>query len=475
VFPPYVVSPLDGLRAALGSSASVDYALGVRAQSRIQPADIANLSLPEGGERGIEVRFLDRDGALLGSQHRYASAFNFLSIDGIALDDVHAFELRCTLTAPTAGEYTLGASGVGRFLLTLDGEEAFDAVLELDPDADPVEGLTAPPQHGHRVRLAAGQQAEVVLRWVPAAPRESFGRMLAFQLNADLPYDGDDRGIETAVALAALSDAVVVVVGTTEEVESEGFDRTTLGLPGRQDELVRRVAAVNERTVVVVNSGAPVLMPWRDDVAAVLVAWFPGQEFGNALADVVLGAVEPGGRLPTTWPAERDDTLPSPTPVDGELAYDEGLHIGYRRYLRVSTRPAYWPAYWFGHGLGYTRWEYRAATVDSDVPGGGARVTVDVRNVGERPGRDVVQVYLVRPDSAVERPGRWLAGFAGVEAGPGESATVVVDLPLRRFAHWDTSTHAWAVEPGTYHVLVGASVDAIHCTATAELPGGAAS
>jgi beta-glucosidase len=231
----------------------------------------------------------------------------------------------------------------------------------------------------------------------------------------------------------------VVVVGTTEEVESEGFDRDSLALPGRQDELVRRVAAANPRTVVVVNAGAPVLLPWAGEVPAVLLCWFGGQELGHALADVLLGAVEPGGRLPCTWP-ESEDGLPSTRPADGVLTYDEGLAIGYR-----AERPALFP---FGHGLGYTDWEYLAL----DVAGATARVRV--RNAGERPGREVVQLYLSRPDGAVARPPLWLAGFGAAEAGPGEEAEVEIALPERAFAHWDGG---WAVEPGTFVLRAGRS------------------
>ena len=138
----------------------------------------------------------------------------------------------------------------------------------------------------------------------------------------------------------AIPDVVVVVVGTNAEVESEGFDRTSLGLPGRQDELVSAVAAVQPRTVVVVNAGAPVLLPWANEVAAVLVSWFPGQEAGRALGDVLSGAVEPGGRLPVTWPSA-EETLPSVTPMNGELSYDEGLLVGYRWYLSTGRDPLF--------------------------------------------------------------------------------------------------------------------------------------
>jgi beta-glucosidase len=244
------------------------------------------------------------------------------------------------------------------------------------------------------------------------------------------------------------------VVGTTEEVESEGFDRDSLALPGRQDELVERVAAVNPRTVVVVNSGAPVLLPWIGRVPAVLVAWFPGQEFGNALADVLLGDREPGGRLPVVWPAAEHGHLPSTRPVRGRLVYEESVHVGNSAYDRAGTQPAF-P---FGHGLGYTTWEYLDVTVPPHVdPDGDAVARVRVRNTGTRPGREVVQVYASRPDSAVERPTRWLAGFATVTAGPGQEVTADVTVPARSLAHWDGDSHAWSVEHGSFHLAVGRS------------------
>jgi beta-glucosidase len=265
----------------------------------------------------------------------------------------------------------------------------------------------------------------------------------------DCTVEDDDASLAHAVADAAAADLAVVVVGTSEEVESEGFDRTSLALPGRQDELVHRVAAARPETVVVVNAGAPVLMPWRDEVAATLLAWFPGQEFGGALADVLCGRTEPGGRLPTTWPAEEGAVLPSTTPVDGRLDYTEGIHIGYRRFLRDGVEPAYW----FGHGLGYTTWSYDALDVTPET----SAVAVTVTNTGQRTGRELVQVYLARPESSIERPVRWLAGYAWVQADPGESVTVEVALPPRAFEHWDADAHTWIREPGAFTVAVGPS------------------
>src|SRR5262249_36610747 len=162
---------------------------------------------------------------------------------------------------------------------------------------------------------------------------------------------------------ARAADVAVVVVGTTPEIESEGFDRDYLALPGRQDELVRRVAAANPNTVVVVNSGAPVLLSCCADVRAVLVTSFPRQELGNALADVLLGKAEPGGRLPTTWPRSASG-LPSTRPVGGVLRYAEGGYVGYRWYDEHHVEPRF-P---FGHGLGYSEWEYLSVRILGELP-----------------------------------------------------------------------------------------------------------
>jgi beta-glucosidase len=270
--------------------------------------------------------------------------------------------------------------------------------------------------------------------------------------------------IAAAAQAAAQADVALVVVGTNSAVESEGYDRTSLALPGRQDDLVRAVAAANPRTVVLVNAGSPVLLPWRDQVAAVLVGYFGGQEFGNAVADVLLGAAEPGGRLPTTWPAgEADVPVMSTTPADGMLDYAEGIHIGYRAWLRQDTAPAYW----FGSGRGYTD----IALTDVDAPasvtaGETFPVTVEVENRGERDGKQVVQIYAERLGSAVDRPVRWLVGFAPARVPAGEKAQLQVSVPTRLLAYWQDG---WRYEPGAYQLRVGTSAVDLPLTAKVEL------
>lgn len=449
VYPPYTVSPLDGIRAALGD-VHVTFGEGVRAHHRTSPARDAFTSRTD-GTPGVEITYLAADGTVLLTEARSGGTYNWLMGFPPAAAGTATIEVRTRVTATTSGTWEIGGSGLGRFQLVLDGTQVLDDELVLPPGADLVEGMMTPPQGVHGLELAAGESVDVVLRHDVAPPTSdgpALGTML--QLNVEPAHATDDDAIAAAVEQAAAADVAVVVVGTNEEVESEGYDRESLALPGRQDELVARVAAANPRTVVVVNAGAPVLMPWADDVSAVLLAWFPGQEFGDALADVLLGATEPGGRLPTTWPLD-EENLPSGTPVDGVVRYDEGLLVGYRNPDRTAR-------YAFGHGLGYTTWAFESLgvplTPTSDGPG---EIEVTVRNTGSRAGREVVQVYVSRPGSEVERPVRWLVGFAAAVAEPGQSVTVQVPLPSRALAHWDVDTHAWVVEPGTFTLEVGPS------------------
>ena len=460
VFPPYRVSPIDGLAAALGPGVIVDHSPGVRSHTRIPLAPPALLYLPGSNEPGILVEFATEDGTVLDTEHRLGGSCTWRNLPAAAGSGrLAVVRVTTSVRAVTSGAHVIGCSGHGRFRLTLAGDLAFDTFLSMPAGTDPTEAYIRPPQRSASFGLAAGQSVRVVLEHYvgsPGGPTSFVLGGVSFQLNIEEPYRPDDEEITRAVRLAQAADVAVVVVGTTEETESEGFDRVTLNLPGRQDELVRRVAAANPRTVVVVNTGAPVFLPWADTVLAVLLTLFPGQEYGNALADVLLGRSEPGGRLPATWP-ESPDGLPATTPDDGVLAYTEGLHLGYRHFDQAGRQPRY-P---FGHGLGYTRWKYLAAEVMlpslEDGTDAEAVVRVQLRNTGARPGCVTVQVYASSPDSAVERPVRWLAGFAKAEAPPGTEVLADIVVPLRRLAHWDTAARTWAIEPGDFQLHIGRS------------------
>jgi beta-glucosidase len=445
-----VVSPVDGLLAA---AAGVAYAPGVRVSDRPTPVGVANARDPRTGEPGVLVRLLDGADREIHAEHRLTGrVLEHADVPGAATVEIHA-----VLRPDAGGAWRFAVGGWGRVAIEVDGKVILAAESVVD-SADPAAVHLSAPYREAVAQLVAGRDVRVVARRVlePGA-----GRVCV--LAADPPRRKEDAELAAAVELARASDVAVVVVGTTEEVESEGFDRTTLALPGRQDELVWAVRAANPHTVVVVNSGGPVLMPWRADVPAILLGWFAGQEAGHGLADVLFGRVEPGGRLPTTWPADERGLAPV-APVGGVLRYDEGLAVGYRGWLASGRRPAYW----FGHGLGYTSWSYVELVLPPRVPAGSsATVRVRLANDGSRAGGEVVQVYLSRVDSAVERPERWLAGYARVSAGPGESVTARVSLPARAFQHWTPG--GWVTEPGRYTVLAGRSVSDVRLVGVIEI------
>jgi beta-glucosidase len=452
VFAPYTVSPLDGLLAALPESVEVRHCVGVLASTRIPVAGPPWLQQPDGAGPGVQTRLLAVDGTVLASERRPGCVFHWpRQVDGssVARAEVHAL-----ICATEPGTYTVGVSGTGHYRLSIDGEEVFDDVLESRPGADVIEAMMIPPQALHRIHLDRGEQVRIVAV-NEVGPKQGIAESLGirFSLNLEPPHGTNDEEIERAVSLAAWADTAVVVIGTTEEVESEGFDRTSLSLPGRQDELVRRVAAANPDTIVVVNAGAPVLLPWADNVPAVLLAWFPGQEFGNALADVLLGDAEPGGRLPTTWPSTEEGLVTS-QPDDGVLRYDEGLLVGYRGYDRAGATPLY-P---FGHGLGYSSWTYLSVRAPREANAGAdVAIEVSVRNTGSRTGREVIQLYASRAESGLERPVRWLIGFAVVQANAHETVTATITVRARAFEHWSPDAGAWTVESGVFHLAAGAS------------------
>jgi len=459
VFPEHVISPLQGLSETLPETVRLSYAFGADPRTgKLAPAKAPQWS-------GLHATFRATDGATLYETALESGRGRWMDMPpGVDPSAIATVEVAGTLTADVSGEHLLGVRGIGRFVLTADGTALFDG--EVRPDSDDFAMIfLAPPEHRVRITLAAGQRAEVALtQRVELNPQFA---IVALSLGYGAPTATPDELLAEAEDAARACDVAIVVVGTTEEVESEGFDRTSLALPGRQDELVFRVAAANRRTIVVVNAGSPVELPWADQVAAVLLVWFPGQEAGRAIADVLLGVAEPGGRLPTTWPVVASDCpVLAVTPKGGVLPYDEGVFIGYRAWERGIVSPRY-P---FGHGLGYTTWEY------SDLIADPASVSVTVRNTGTRTGREVVQVYAGPTSSgaassgadraAADRPRRWLAGFADATLAPGESATVSVPLPERTWQIW---AEGWTTCPGDYTIEAAHSLRDVRLATTVTI------
>ena len=416
VMPKYTVSPLEGLRKALPDDVDVTYARGAKVAEGIQAFPRTSLHNPVSGLPGMRVTFLASDGTEISGEDRLASHLIWFGV-GIP-DGTSAIRMQADWNAETAGVHHLGVGTVGQIRLALDGDEVFNGQLEDDTDVLGA-ALFDPPKTVHALETSAGQKVRIEAEY--QLPKQQVIPFTAILLGEETVVTDPQAEIDAAVDAARNADVAVVVVGTNAAIESEGFDRKDLDLPGRQNQLVEAVAAANPRTVVVVNSGSPVLMPWLNKVDAVLLGWFGGQEFGTAVADILLGAEEPGGRLPTTWPASLADVpVLNTTPVDGKVVYSEGIHIGYRAWLKQQATGGAAPALPFGFGLGYTTFDIGTPHAPASVPANQDIVVhVPVRNTGTRTGREVVQVYVDRADSAVERTVRWLAGYAGTHLAPG--------------------------------------------------------
>ncbi|RCW39113.1 beta-glucosidase [Halopolyspora algeriensis] len=464
VNPPRIVTPLEGIRGVL-DRAEVVHRRGVRHRRLLDPIPRERVTDPDEGGTGVRVDYLDENAQVLSSEVRGTNRLLWPGRQELP-QRATGIRLRGRVELDGPGEHTFAVHGAGRFRVTVAGREVFDGRVpdEERPDRATGDSTANMPEQRISVVLMDSELDDhgTVLLDVEHTPAAG-----AIFPGVGLGYFRQDRDeqseLTAAVQAAREADVAVVVVGTHEEIETEGRDRSSLELPGGQDDLVRAVAAVNPRTVVVLNAGAPVLMPWMSEVPAVLWTWFGTQEYGSALADVLFGAEEPGGRLPMTLPAALTDVpvpLPGVQPVEGTLTYSEGTLVGYRAYSARGVAPLF-P---FGHGLGYTTWEYGGAAAESAEDG--VRLRVAVRNAGTRAGREIVQVYERGPEGEPPR----LVGFTVVEAEPGEGDTVSIDIEQRAFAHYDVDLPGWSVLSGEHELLIGRSLSDIRRTVIAQYP-----
>ncbi|HET6518307.1 MAG TPA: glycoside hydrolase family 3 C-terminal domain-containing protein, partial [Geminicoccaceae bacterium] len=379
--------------------------------------------------------------------------------------DANRFSARlsATFTPEEGGEHRFGLVSAGRSRLFVDGLRIVDAWDDWRPGQNYF-GEGNDEAIG-TIRLQAGRTYDVVVEYA-CVPHRALG-IKAVRVGVARPLG--DEAIERAVELARASDVALLFVGLTGEWDTEGQDRPHMDLPGRQNELIERVAAVNPRTVVVLQTGAPVTMPWLDRVGAVLEAWYPGQECGNAIADVVFGRADPGGRLPQTFPVRLEDNpaFPNYPGANGKVRYEEGVFVGYRHHEKRGIRPLF-P---FGHGLSYTTVAYRNLRLDAERigPGDALPLALDVTNTGNRSGQEVVQVYVRDEQTGVPRPEKKLKAFAKVALQPGETRTVSFELGMRALAWFDAARSAWVAKPGTFEVLVGASSRDVRARASFRL------
>jgi beta-glucosidase len=312
--------------------------------------------------------------------------------------------------------------------------------------------------------MVAGRAYDLKVEYVKLAEIDWNGIRASF---AFAPEPEKDDRLARAVELARQSDVAIIFAGMPTGFESEGGDRPHMDLPGRQNDLIQAVAAANPHTVVVLNCGSPVTMPWLDQVAALVLAYYPGQEGGNALANILLGEVNPSGKLSVTYPKRYED---NPTTINypgtKEVHYGEGIFVGYRYYDQKGVEPLF-P---FGFGLSYTTFEYSALRLPDKVKAGEpVKVSVTVKNSGDRAGREVVQLYVADKAASLARPPKELKGFKKVFLKPGESTTVDFVLDQRALSFYDPYRKGWVAEPGEFEVLVGSSSRDIRAQGTFTL------
>ncbi len=447
VTPSSIAQPLDSLRARLGA-AGIEVTHGVGCN--------INKRLPELEQRlcgPIKVDYFDDPSALddrAGVAVRTGSGtVRMMWVkDPVGQSDSNprfGARLSTTFTPDITGTWIVGVESVAPTRLLIDG------VVVIDNESTPKGGSffgTGKAEVTGSVDVEAGHDylLEVEVRHHPTGQG-----MGGVNVGGQAPLG--ENLLAEAVDVAAKADCSVVIVGTNDDWECEGWDRTTMDLPGDQNELILQVAAAGKRTVVVINAGSPVNMPWLGHVDAVLMAWFPGQQMGEAIADVLLGDVEPQGRLPVTFPARLEDTpaFEHYPGRHGVANYAEGRLIGYRWYATVGRRPLFA----FGFGLGYADVQITAAR---RAAGGG--VDVDLTNVSNRDGVQVVQVYTAHAGSVERRgdePALQLVGFTKADVPAHGVRTVTVELDPRAMHTWNVADHAWIAAHGPFELCVGTS------------------
>jgi beta-glucosidase len=429
VRPPHQISIADGLAEALGED-RVQAWDGVAIRSNPAAAAPESIIDPQTGRPGMRITSLDGSGAERASTSSEVAEL-VLGLSGGPHEGASVVELSAELVAPAGTPLVIGVRGVGEWTLSY-GDETYSFATSLLPGDSAEVGFMVPPSWTRVVETAPGR---ILVARLVISERITLAGLVVQPVATP-----DDQLITEAAVAAQDANPAVVVVGLTAEQETEAIDKRTLALPGRQDDLVRAVADAARHTVLVINSATPVLMPWLDQVDAVLWVGLPGQEGGRAIADVLLGTTEPTGRLVTTIPAaDGDGPAWSVTPQDGALDYAEGTRVGYRGWYGADVEPAFW----FGAGLGWGAWDYRSAEqVRSDD---GVALRVVIANTADRASREVVQVYWRPEGSAPIR----LVGYAVAdEVVPGEERTVTVTCDPRAFRLWDEAASDWITPTG---------------------------
>lgn len=442
------ISPLDALTSKAKKECAIRFESGTFFEDDFTTIPSEYLVPPEGYDkkRGLLGSYytnpnIEGDPVMQQIDDKIDFEWNREGPEGLEEFDFFSITWEGKLLAPENGLYTIGIASDDGSRLYINGEQVIDTWIRRGGSGFKYEYTTVELEKGKPVDI----RIEYCEMWWNAAIR------LIWQKLEQYPLD-------RAVAAAKSSDMAILFLGSTLNDDSEGRDRTNLALPAEQEEMILAVAEVNPKTVVVLNCGAGILMDkWLDKVSSLVLAWFPGQEGGDAIADILLGSVNPSGKLVTTFFKNWEDcpAYGNYPGKDDVLHYAEGVFMGYRHFDAKGIDP-YFP---FGHGLSYTDFEYKNLLISKKKVKAGETVTVSLtlRNIGDRDGAEVVQLYLGDENASVPRPVKELKGFQKVFLKAGEEKTISLTVQPKDMKFFDINTHDWKAEPGKFNVYVGSS------------------
>jgi beta-glucosidase len=458
--PHYQIHPLEAVQERLGHETEILYSKGCHTHKYLPKI---NEELMEEKD-GFLVEYFDGnqfDKNLILEEHLTGS--KFWVFEGFAKDVISKEErpdisvrFSCTYKPDISGLHEFEIFGIGKCRLLIDGNELIDNWTSMDPGEAFFTFGSASKKGVTNLQKGEAYKIEVQYKFEGSFP--------AVYIGCQAPDEVDI--FQEALETASHADDVILIVGTNSDWETEGNDRADFNLPANQNQLIEAILEANQNTVVVINTGSPIHMPWEKKAKTIIQTWFAGQEFGNALVDILSGEVNPSGKLPTTFPVKIEDT-PAYKNYPGknlQMNYDEKLLVGHRWYESNSIKPLFC----FGHGLSFTSFNYQnlEVTTGSDFV---VTCKFEIQNTGDISGLEIAQCYVGFASPLPGEPYKTLQGFVKEEIGANELKKVEIKLGPRNFSFWSVETNTWQIREGSYQILIGSSSENILLQANINL------
>jgi beta-glucosidase len=458
--PHYQIHPLEAVQERLGHETEILYSKGCHTHKYLPKI---NEELMEEKD-GFLVEYFDGnqfDKNLILEERLTGS--KFWVFEGFAKDVISnekrpniSVKFSCTYKPDISGLHEFEIFGIGKCRLLIDGNELIDNWTSMDP-GEAFFTFGSASKKGV-INLQKGEAYKIEVQY------NFEGNFPAVYIGCQTPDEVDI--FQEAIETASHADEVILIVGTNSDWETEGNDRADFNLPANQNKLIEAILEVNQNTVVVINTGSPIHMPWEKKAKAIIQTWFAGQEFGNALVDILSGKVNPSGKLPTSFPVKIEDTpaYKNYPGKDLQMNYEEKLLVGHRWYEANSIKPLFC----FGHGLSFTSFNYKnlEVTTGSDFI---VTCKFEIQNTGDISGLEIAQCYVGPASPLPGEPCKTLQGFVKEEIGAHELKKVEIKLGPRNFSFWSVETNAWQIREGSYQILIGSSSENILLQANINL------